>query len=112
MPAFPPPGPIASFCDHLVAHDLPALPVDRRHDVVAFAGRRIADLPSPMRVGVGTVAVGVAVICRFAGPERVVCFLARRPLPLFGEYVRLVRSLAFAYIWETWPATEPSGAPR
>lgn len=112
MPAFPPPGPIAVFCDHLVARDLPALPAERRRDVVAFAGRRIADLPSPMRVGVGIVAVVVAAVARVAGTDRIVGLLAGRPLPLFGEYVRLVRSLAFAYVWETWPATEPSGAPR
>ena len=47
----------------------------------------------------------------------VVRFVARRvdtmpgPLPLVGEFPRLVRSLGFAYIWETWPDTSPSGAP-
>jgi hypothetical protein len=112
MSAFPPPGPIAVFCDRLVAHDLPALPENRRADVVAFAGRRIAHLPSPMRIGVGIVAMTVAGIARVAGTDRVGAVLARRPLPLFGEYVRLVRSLAYAYVWETWPATDPSGAGR
>ena len=47
---------IAEFCDRLVAHDLPDLPAERRADVVAFAGRRIDGLPSPMRLGVGVVA--------------------------------------------------------
>ena len=30
---------------------------------------------------------------------------------MLGEYVRLVRSLAYAYVWETWPDTAPDGAP-
>ena len=51
MPTFPPHGLIAEFCDELVAHDLPDLPAERRADVVAFAGRRIDGLPSPMRLG-------------------------------------------------------------
>ena len=32
------------------------------------------------------------------------------PLPLLGEYVRLIRSLGYAYVWETWPQTRPTGA--
>ena len=35
--------------------------------------------------------------------------LARRPLPVAGEYVRLMRSLTYAYIWETWPDTSAIG---
>lgn len=34
----------------------------------------------------------------------------RLPLPLVAEYPRLVRSLSFAYIWEHWPHTSPTGA--
>ena len=103
MPTFPPRGLIAEFCDELVAHDLPDLPAERRADVVAFAGRRLAGLPSPMRLGVGVVAGAVGAVSRVAGGRRTVGVLARRPLPVFGEYVRLVRSLAYAYVWETWP---------
>lgn len=111
MPTFPPNGLIAEFCDELVAHDLPDLPAVRRADVVAFAGRRIDGLPSPMRLGVGIVALQVGVLSRVVGGRRTVAFLARRPLPLVGEYVRLVRSLAYAYVWETWPDTSSSGRP-
>lgn len=78
---------------------------------MAFAGRRIAGLPTPMRLGVGVVALVVEGVGRLVGPARLTATLARRPLPVLGEYVRLVRSLAYAYVWETWPDTAPDGAP-
>src|SRR5262245_33430502 len=111
MPVFPPPGPVAGFCDRLVAHDLPDLPDDRRAEVVAFAGRRIAAMPTPMRLGVGVVSLAVESAGRLIGRARLTSLLARRPLPLVGEYVRLVRSLAYARVWDTWPDTTPTGAP-
>jgi hypothetical protein len=112
MRPFPPSGSVAAFSDRLVAYDLPELPAERRAAVVSFAGRRIALLPSPMRLGVGVVAVAVGALGRIVGTGRLAGFLARHPLPVLGEYVRLVRSLAFAYVWETWPATAPNGAPQ
>ncbi len=111
MPTFPPAGAIAKFSDRLIAFDLPSLPVDRRLEVVAFTGRRIQLLPSPLRLGVGLVAAAVGAIGRVVGTTRVAGFAARRPLPVLGEYVRLVRSLAYAYVWENWPATAAAGAP-
>ncbi|MET0460802.1 MAG: hypothetical protein ABW195_16240 [Ilumatobacteraceae bacterium] len=112
MPTFPPHGLIAEFCDQLVAHDLPDLPTDRRAEVVAFTIRRIDGLPSPMRLGVGLVATSVGGLGTVLGLHRVVGVLATRPLPLLGEYVRLVRSLVYAYVWETWPDTTTAGAAR
>jgi hypothetical protein len=112
MPTFPPRGLIAEFCDQLVAHDFPDLPADRRAAVVAFAARRIDGMPKPMGVGVGVVAMFAGELGRVVGPRRLTAFLARRPLPLFSEYVRLVRSLAYAYIWDSWPSTAITGAPR
>ena len=82
MPSFPPPGPIAAFCDCLVAHDLPDLPAERRAAVVAFAGRRIAGLPTPMRVGVGVVSLAVDGASRVVGRARLTSFLAGHPLPV------------------------------
>ena len=102
---------IAGFCDELLVHDLPDLPAERRAAVVAFAGRRIAGLPTPMRLGVGAVAALVGALARVIGRARLVGLLAARPLPVLGEYVRLVRSLGYAYVWETWPATTPTGGP-
>jgi hypothetical protein len=111
MSTFPPRSLIAEFSAQVVAHDLPDLPPDRRAATVAFAGRRIDGLPSPMRLAVGIVAVVVGVVGRVAGTARVVGLLADRPLPVLGEYVRLVRSLTYAYVWETWPDTSVSGQP-
>jgi len=111
MAAFPPARLVADFSDHVIAADLPALPAERRADVVAFAGRRIAGLPSPMKLGVGIVALVVGGLGRVVGMERLAGLLARRPLPVFGDYVRLVRSLSFAYVWETWPSTAADGSP-
>ena len=64
-----------------------------------------------MRLAVGVVATVVGAVGRVAGTRRLVAVLARRPLPVLGEYVRLVRSLAYAYVWETWPDTAASGRP-
>lgn len=110
MPTFPPPGPIARFSDQLLAHDLPGLSAPQRREVVAFTGRRVAGLPSPMRLGVGVVSLTVAGLGRIVGPARLTAFAARHPLPVLGEYVRLLRSLAYAYVWETWPDTTRDGA--
>jgi hypothetical protein len=110
MPSFPPAGPVTAFCDGLVAHDLPDLCDERRAEVVRFAGMRIAVMPGPMRIGVGVVALFVDGLGRVAGRRRLASFLARHPLPVLGEYVRLVRSLAFARVWDTWPDSTPTGA--
>ena len=69
MPTLPPPRAIAEFSDR-VAHDLPGLPDDRRPEVVDFTGRRIAGLPSPMRLGVGVVAAATGVGRRPAATRR------------------------------------------
>ncbi len=92
-------------------HDLPDLPAPRRAEVVAFAGRRIAAMPGPMRLGVGVVSVAVDACGRLVGRRRLTSFLARHPLPVAGEYVRLVRSLVVARVWDAWPDTTPTGAP-
>lgn len=101
--------PIGSFSGQVLARDLPDLTAERRAEVVAFVERRVATIPTPMRTGVGLVAVVVAGLGRLLGGRRVAGLLASRPLPVAGEYVRLVRSLAYAYVWETWPDTTPSG---
>lgn len=101
--------PVAPFSDQLLALDLPDLDEDRRRQVVAFVQRRVDGLASPMNVGVTLVAIIVDGLGRVLGRRRVVGALGRRPLPVLGEYVRLVRSLSYAYVWETWPDTTPTG---
>ena len=46
----------------------------------------------------------------FPGGTIILGFVARRPLPLAGDYVRLVRSLGYAYVWDAWPDTSPDGS--
>ena len=38
--------------------------------------------------------------------------MTAKPLPLLAEYPRLVRSLGYAFIWETWPDTPTRPARR
>jgi len=109
MAGFLPARLVAEFSDGVIANDLPGLPAAKRAHVVAFAGRRIAGLPAPMKLGVGIVALVVGGVGRLIGPLRVAAFLARRPMPVVGDYVRLIRSLSYAYVWETWPSTLPDG---
>jgi hypothetical protein len=106
VPSFPLVGP---FADRLLAVDLPALDDDRRAEVTVFAARRVDGMPSIMRIGVFVIAAIVRAAMLIPGGNAVVGFLARHPLPLLGEYVRLVRSLGYAYVWETWPDTLADG---
>jgi hypothetical protein len=106
VPSLPLVGP---FADCLLALDLPALDRHRRAEVIEFAARRVDGMPSVMRIGVITIAAGVRVGLALPTGDALVRFLASRPLPLLGEYVRLIRSLAYTFIWETWPDTRPDG---
>jgi hypothetical protein len=112
MPTSPVARLVEEFSKRLLSVDLPALPPERRAEAAAFARRRAEMLPSPMLVGVSVVAVVVAGAGRLAGRDRVARVLARCPLPILGEYPRLVRALTYAYVWETWPSTATDGAPR
>ena len=107
VPSAPLVGP---FADRLLALDLPSLDRERRRDVTAFTVRRVDGLPSVMRIGVVAIAAVVRVLLLVPGSDAVVRFLARTPLPLLGEYVKLIRSLGYAYVWETWPDTRHDGA--
>jgi hypothetical protein len=103
---------VEEFGERLLTVDLPALPAERRAAAAAFAGQRAAMLPSPMLLGVTVVGSGVSVAGRLLGRGRVARVLARCPLPVVGDYPRLVRALTYAYVWETWPSTAADGAPR
>lgn len=103
------PPTVARFADGLLASDLSLLPDDRRRDAVAFIGRRVRVLPSITRFGVLVIAAVVHVAGTVLGHERVRRIVLRLPLPLLAEYPRLIRSLGYAYIWETWPDTDVDG---
>lgn len=104
-----PSGPFGRFADRLLALELPDLADGRRHDTVAFVCRRADQLPTPLRLGLVVLTLGVGVGQRVVGDARTTRFLAATKLPFLGELARMVRSLAFAYVWETWPGTTPTG---
>ena len=106
-----PSGPFGRFADDLLAVELPDLTTDQRADTVGFVCRRASQMPTPLRLGILALSVGVGVLQRVAGPDRTVRFLQGTSLPFVGELARLVRSLGFTFVWETWPATSPTGAP-
>ena len=95
--------PMARFADALLAVDLPALPVDPRRQTVSFIDERVQTMTSVPRFGVKAIS-------KLVGVDRVISLVTKLPIPLLAEYPRLIRSLAFAYIWETWPATQTDGA--
>lgn len=99
------------FADSLLAVELPDLPDDRRRETVAFVCRRALEVPTPLRLGVTALSVGVAVGHRLAGVERTTGFLRVTALPFVGELARMVRSLGLAFVWETWPSSSATGAP-
>jgi len=90
--------------------ELPDLSLGARADTVAFVCRRANQMPSPLLVGLVLVCTAVGIAQRVAGLERTTRFLQHSNLPLLGELPRMVRSLGFAFIWETWPDTSPTGA--
>lgn len=104
-------GGFGVFADDLLGRELPGLPADRRAETVRFACRRAGEVPTPLRLGVMALSVGAAVLRRVIGADRTTAFLRTTSLPFVGELSRMVRSLGFAYVWETWPSTAPSGDP-
>jgi len=107
VPSAPLVGP---FADLLLERDLPSLEPSRRDLVVTFVIRRVDGLPSVMHLGVLLIAALVRLALALPWQQPVIGFMSRTTLPLLGEYPRLVRSLGYAYIWETWPDTAPDGA--
>lgn len=104
-------GAFGIFAADLLAAELPDLPAGRRSETVSFVCRRAAQVPTPLRLGVVALAVGVGVSQRAIGRPRTTRFLRRTSLPFVGELARLVRSLGFTYVWESWPSTTELGAP-
>lgn len=107
VPAFPVVG---SFAERLLAHDLPDLGAAQRREAIAFVAHRVDGLPSFTRFGVIVLGSLFRGLLAVPGGWAAARILMKLPLPLVAEYPRLVRSLAFAYIWEHWPATSPTGA--
>jgi hypothetical protein len=103
-------GPFGQFAERVLAAELPDLPDDRVADTVEFVCHRAARTAGPPRLGVMVLAALLGWSERVIEPARATEFLRHTTLPLVGELARLVRSLAYAYVWETWPGTSPTGA--
>ena len=101
---------VGPFADLLLAADLPQLPDARRAEVVEFVQRRANGVPSFTRFGLTMIALLYRGVMAAPGGRLVARFLASKPIPLLGEYPRLIRSLGYAYVWERWPDTLPTGA--
>lgn len=103
-------GPFGRFADRLLAIELPDLPEMRRVATVRFVCRRANQVPTPLRLGVTALSFAAGACERILGSDRTVQLLRATSLPFVGELARMVRSLGFAFVWETWPQTSPSGA--
>ncbi len=103
------PSTVARFADGLLSHELPLLSDDRRREAIDFIGRRVLVLPSFTRFGVLAIGRFVDVAGMIIGHANVRRMVTTFPIPLLAEYPRLVRSLGFAYVWETWPDTTVEG---
>ena len=100
---------VGPYADALLARDLPALDPRRRAETVEFVGVRVADLPTPMLIGVTVIARVFDLLLRLGSRRTFISVSTRLPIPFVSEYPRLIRSLAYAYVWERWPDTKPDG---
>ena len=94
--------------DLILRHDLPRLPIAHRKTVTAFTIHRLDTLPQHLFWGVGLIAFVLRLIS-LGGGSAFVLWLSHRHIPLVSEFFRLVRSLSYSYIWESWPDTAPDG---
>lgn len=101
---------VRPFAHLLLSVDLPGLGGSQRDEVADFAVRHVDELPSVLRIGTLIIAAPMRVVVAAPGARRLLAWLIAHPIPLIGEYVRMVRSLAYTYIWETWPHTRPDGS--
>lgn len=103
---------VGPFAEMLLAADLPHLPAERLADAVRFIQRRTEAVPSFTRFGLIVIALFYRVLLAAPFGRSAARLIASTPLPLVGEYPRLIRSLGYAYLWERWPDTLPTGAAR
>jgi hypothetical protein len=103
-------GLVRPFAQRLLLVDLPGLSAVQRDEVASFAVRRVDELPSALRIGVTCIAVPMRGVVAVPGSGRFLAWLISHPLPIVGEYVRMVRSLAYTYVWERWPHAAPDGS--
>ena len=101
---------VGSFAERLFVADLPDLTAAKRGEVIAFVAQRVDALPSFTHFGVLLLGSVFRALLALPGGWGIARLLIKLPLPLVAEYPRLMRSLGFAYVWEHWPGTTPTGA--
>lgn len=101
---------VSPLADRLLESDLPDLPSESRQSVLAFVCHRVDTLPSFTRFGVLAIGTVFHLLLKLPGGWAICRALMALPLPFVAEYPRLIRSLGFAYVWEHWPDTSPTGA--
>lgn len=101
-------GAFGRFADDLLELELPDLPASQRADTVAFVCRRTEQVPTPLKLGILVLSVATGLGQRLSR-DRTTRFLSSTSLPFVAELSRMVRSLGFAFVWETWPSTSPTG---
>jgi hypothetical protein len=101
---------VRPFAELVLSADLPRLPPDRRAGAVDFVAERTAVVPSFTRLGVTVIAFFYRGLIAVPGGRHAARVLMSKPVPLLSDYPRLIRSLGYAYIWERWPDTLPTGA--
>ena len=101
---------IETFARFLGERELPGLSPGKRDEIVAFVVARCLGLPSITRFGVAGISLGFGGLFHLPRGRWVLGWLCDHPLPLLGEYPRLIRSLTFAYVFETWPESHANGA--
>lgn len=94
--------------DLILRHDLPHLPVAHRKTVTNFTIHRLDTLPQHLFWGVGLIAFVLRIVSLLGG-RRLVVWASHQSLPVVSEFFRLVRSLSYSFIWESWPDTAPDG---
>lgn len=101
---------VRPFTQCLLGVDLPGLSSWQRDQVSEFAVFHVDELPSVLRLGCNIIAIPMRGVVALPIGSNVIAWLIRHPLPLVGEYVRMIRSLAYTYVWEQWPDTLPDGS--
>ena len=94
----------------ILAADLPHLDDDRLDEVTNFVERRIDQLVGPAGFAVRIVRTLMSVLLAPPWRRFTLPVLTAIALPGLGDFIRLVRSLGYAYIWELWPDTSSDGA--
>ena len=100
---------VGPFADLLLTADLPELSGPRRAEVVEFVQRRANGVPSFTRFGLTVIALIYRCVMAVPSGQRLARALASKPIPVLGDYPRLIRSLGYAYVWDRWPDTSPTG---